>query len=701
MSTRQGASKASENTPLLGQHDEESQNAYTGDDNAATSPRSECDTLSSLDSQPAKGTRRWPTIVALSILCLATVLAIIGFAVPSIAQEYAQQALVFEPDRLSIDSFTSFGVRTRIKGVFYLDASRVQKKAVRELGKAATWIAREVKSDRSELDVYLPDYGDVLLGKARVPPIVVNIRNRHYNHLDILADLEPGDVDGIRRLAKDFLDGRLTELNAKAVAHVPIRSGIIDLGTQTVQQLMSFKGSDVPAKPDFNITNLRLAEYGPPGHPTGVRAKTTVSIANDYPVNFDVPVLNFDILLPDCEQDYVRLATAQTAVIEVLPRQRINASVTGLIEQLPSSLTQVCRKSSSSPLDRLVADYLAGKNATVFVRGADQVEHETPDWIAKILRDTTLPFTLPGHPFDSLIKNFSLTDTHFSLGDQFGDDTRPKISAVVKVLVGLPAEMNVNLDVDRVRADADVYYKGKPMGKLDLSHWQPANATKAGKDLLVQAAIKDVPLEITDGDVFTEVIQQLIFRGRGVHLDVDALVDVNTATALGEFVVRQIPAQGSIFINPIRPGSFSQPHITDIKVVDSSQNTLTLQANANISNPTPYSAHVPYVNASIIVNDTLVGYAWSSADVVPGPNNITVQASWDTSAEGREWISRFLSGYNTTLTIRTHEHSIPGIPNIKFNLTVPTPHATDIFGHFLRGATVRLPLSLSCHSQAG
>lgn len=563
---------------------------------------------------------------------------------------------------------------------------------MRDLGKAATWIAREVKSGQSELEVYLPDYDNVLLGTAQVPPIKVNIRPNHRNSLNIFADLEPGDVDGIRRVAKDFLDGRLDGISVRAIAKVPLRSGLINLGTQTVEQMLRFSGDQVPEKPEYNITNLRFAEYGPPGHPNGVRAKTTVSAKNDYPISFDVPPLNFDILLPDCESDYSRLAIASTAQIHIRPKQMVHASVTGLIEQLPTALTRACPRSSSSPLDRLVADYLAGKNATVYVRGGDQDSDDTPEWIGKILKDTILPFTLPGHPFDNLIKNFSLADTHFSLPDPFAEDSRPTISAVVKVLVGLPNEMNVNLDVDRVRADALVFYKGRKMGKLDLQKWQEANATKIDDDLLVQSVIENAPLEILDNDVFTEVVQQLVFGGKGVALSVAAKVDVDTTTALGNFVVRQIPAQGSIFVKPISRNGLTRPQISDIKVVDSSRETLTLQANANISNPTDYSAHVPHVNVSLVINETLVGYAWSSAEVVPGANDITVRATWDTSDVGREWISRFLSGYNTSLTIMSHKNSIPGLPDIGLNLTIDTPHADEMFGKFMREATVRFSI---------
>lgn len=685
MSSRPDSPNALENTPLLSRQDEESQTTYSGQQNGTAMPRAE--SISSLDAKPTKQ-RRWPTIIALTVLCVGTVIAIIGFAIPSIAQEYAQEALTFEPQSVSIDSFTSFGVRTRIQGDFLLDASKVKKKSLRNLGKAATWVAREVKSGESEVEVYLPEYDDVLLGTARVPPVKVNIRPNHHNNLDILADLEPGDVDGIRRVAKDFLDGRLDGISARAIARVPLRSGLINLGTQMVEQVLHFNKGQVPAKPEYNITNLRFAEYGPPGHPDGVRAKTTISARNDYPISFDVPPLNFDVLLPDCNSEYSRLAIASTDQIRILPKHMVKASVTGFIEQLPTALTRACPRSSSSPLDKLVAEYLAGKNATVYVRGGDQDSQETPDWIGKILGDTTLPFTLPGHPFDKLIKNFSLADTHFSLPDPFAEDSRPTISAVVKVLVGLPNEMNVNLDVDRVRADADVFYKGAKMGKLDLRKWQAANATKIDDDLLIQSDINSAPLEIVDDDVFTEVIQQLVFGGKGVDLDVIAKVDVNTATALGEFVVREIPAQGSIFVNPISRNSFSRPKISDLKVVDTSRNTLTLQANANISNPTDYSAHVPHVNVSIVVNETLVGYAWSSADVVPGSNDITVRASWDTSAVGKEWISQFLSGYNTSITIRSHKDSIHGLPDFGLNVTIPTPHASDIFGKLIREATV-------------
>lgn len=604
-----------------------------------------------------------------------------GLAIPSVIEEYAKEGVVFEPTKLTIDSFTSFGVRARIQGDFYMDASKVEHKATRDLGRFGTWIAREVESKKSTVDVFLPDYSNVLLGSATVPPMKLNIRNHHHNHVDFIADLEPGDVDGIRRIAKDFLDQKIESLKVKAIAQVSVRSGLINVGRQTITQFLTLQGHDVPTVPAFDLQKLRFAEHGMPGHPDGLKAMAVVSIANEYPVNFDVPSLAFEVLLPDCSNDYLVLGTARTDIIHITPQQNISVGVTGIVQQLPTSLTSACPGSNSSPLDSFVADYLGGRETTVYIRGGDQDE-STPEWIENLLRDTLLPFPLPEHEFDSLIKNFSLEDTHFSLPD-LGSEAYPKISAVVKVLVGLPAEMNINMDVDKVRADAEVFYKGDLLGNLDLRKWQSSNATKIDEDLLVESIVKDAPLIISDDSVFSSVVHELLF-GQGVSLDIRAKVDVHTNTALGAFVVRNIPAQGDIFIKPIR-GEFKMPEIKGMKVVDTSEHALTLQAKVNVINPTEYSASVPYCNVSLFVNDTRVGYAWVSADVVPGPNEVIMRASWEVGSVGREWLSQFISGYNTTLTVKTHADSIPRFPNVGLELTMPTP---KIFGHFLKETTV-------------
>lgn len=430
-------------------------------------------------------------------------------------------------------------------------------------------------------------------------------------------------------------------------------------------------------------------------------AEASISIMNDYPLEFDVPPLRFDILVPNClpQEDYLQLAEARTEIAHILPRESVTVNVTGVIQQLPKYLTQACPGSHSSPLDSLLGSYLEGKDTTIFVRGASVQDPSTPGWMTSLIKDTTVPLPLPGHPFDNLIRNFSLADVHFSLPDPFAEPntpgSQPKVSAIVKALVGLPKEMNFNLDVDRVRADADVFYHGKKLGKLDLHKWQEArtshvNDTGRGPELLIESTVKNAPLQITDDDLFTEIIQTLVFDGKGVVLGVKAAVDVHTATVLGEFVVREIPASGKVFVKPIGGSGLSgfKPQIGDLKILETTKSSLRLQAKVNFTNPTVYSAHVPYVNIHILHNDTLVGHATAeNVDVVPGNNtNLLVEALWSPldlggqngSEVGRNLLSQYISGYNTTLTLRTHESTIPSQPDLgralsSLEITVDAP----------------------------
>jgi len=197
------------------------------------------DTTSSLK----KIDRRWPTVFAITILALAIVTIILGaFFAPAVIEEYAKESMVIEPTSLSIDQITPTGVSARVQATFRLDASKVKNKHVRTIGRFGTWLARKVESDTSTVKVYLPEFGNILLGTAVVPPIIVDIRNGRSNKIDFITNLEPGDMDGIRRMANDWLDGRLDKVRVLGKANVSLKSGLIHLGSQAIAESLVFEG---------------------------------------------------------------------------------------------------------------------------------------------------------------------------------------------------------------------------------------------------------------------------------------------------------------------------------------------------------------------------------------------------------------------------------------------------------------------------
>lgn len=228
---------SSESTPLLHRHDDDLTTYGTERRPSATPPGAE-------DGLPSKRRRvPWPTVVSLALLTTSVLgILVFAFAAPAVVKEYAQEAAVFKPTALSIDSTTPDGVRARVQGDFVMDAGRVKSNSMRNFGRLVTWIAREIETGQSDVDVYLPEYGNVLIGNAAVPSIKVNIRNGRHNHVDFLTDLTAGDVKGLHAIAMDWIEGRLGRLSIKARATLHLKTGLIKLGTQTITDTITFEG---------------------------------------------------------------------------------------------------------------------------------------------------------------------------------------------------------------------------------------------------------------------------------------------------------------------------------------------------------------------------------------------------------------------------------------------------------------------------
>lgn len=294
----------------------------------------------------------------------------------------------------------------------------------------------------------------------------------------------------------------------------------------------------------------------------GLAVDVSVLVENKYPFDFTVPPLGFGILVDNCKDSdpHIMVADSLTEGLHIKPDQDIQLNVTGNVRRLPSELTEACPESKKSPLDALLGNYIHGDDMTIYVRGSDSPSPDTPGWITDIMKDITVPISLAGRTFEHLIRNFSLTDVHFELPDPLADpdsdDAQPKVSAKIMALVNLPEEMNFPVDVHHVRADANVYYKGEKLGRLDLHKWQRANSTRVnihGKPvgLEVESLVKNAPLKISNDSLFTDIVQKLLFGGKPVLLTIKADVDVELETALGEIRVQQIPAEGVI---PIKRG---------------------------------------------------------------------------------------------------------------------------------------------------
>ena len=129
------------------------------------------------------------------------------------------------------------------------------------------------------------------------------------------------------------------------------------------------------------------------------------------------------------------------------------------------------------------------------------------------------------------------------------------------------------------------------------------------------------------------------------------------------------------------------PQVGSIAILDTTPTSITLEALVNITNPTEYTAHIPFISIQVLCNETIIGLARATNLSIEAGNNtnLVVGATWNPSLGGepgleigRNLLSEFVSGFNTSLTVRAYRESIPTQPILgdvlsKFNFTINTP----------------------------
>lgn len=318
--------------------------------------------------------------------------------------------------------------------------------------------------------------------------------------------------------------------------------------------------------PDYTIETLVFHDVpaGDDGKMGGVGANVSITAYNEFPIGLTVPSLGFEVLVPNCDpaQPNIKVASAISSAIEVRPKSNVTAEAKGTICELPKSLIKACPLSELSPLDHFMKRYLHGEDAEVFVRGKTSGNGDLPGWINDLIENVTVPIQFPGRSLGNFLRNFTLEDVDFKLPSPFADPSdpgsKPRVSGTVRVLAAIPANLNMNIDVTSIRANGDLFYEGKKLGELNVDKWQKATSKiisqPEAEDLMsIKSRIVDAPIDILDGDTFSDLMQKLLFGDDDVILDVKSNVDVKVKTVLGHLVIRGVPATGKIPVK--RPSS--------------------------------------------------------------------------------------------------------------------------------------------------
>ncbi|KAG5932730.1 hypothetical protein E4U53_001204 [Claviceps sorghi] len=454
--------------------------------------------------------------------------------------------------------------------------------------------------------------------------------------------------------------------------------------------------------PAYTIEDLVFHDvpYGDRGQ-MGIGANVSITTYNEFPIGLTIPSLGFEVLVPNCDssQPNIKVASALSHAIDVHPKSNITVEAQGIIRDLPKSLVKACPSSQLSPLDQFMTRYLHGEDAEVYVRGKAPETGDLPGWIGDLIESITVPLRFSGPSLDNFLRNFTLEDVDFKLPSPFADpsdpDGKPRVSGTVRVVAAIPADLSIDIEVTSLRAKGDLFYHSKKFGELNVEKWQMATSTIIRQtdddDILnVTSRIVNAPIDILDGDTFSDVMQELLFGDHDIILDVESNVDAKVTTVLGDLVIRRIPAKGKVPVKHVPRDMLAglDLEVGELHILNTSSTGVHVRALVNMTNTTPYTASIPFVNVHLLKGTHLLGEATTrNLHFASGRNHdMAIEATWDPSSfggnqahqAGRDLLSDYLSGKNTTMTLKAHRGSIPSLPLIgqalsKINITLSTP----------------------------
>lgn len=495
---------------------------------------------------------RRATIIAASILSImALVVLVVAFVTPSAAREYANQATSVDLKSVKLESFTDDGLTMRIFATTHIDPSKVTNGFVRNVGIFGAWLVGSVSVTIPQIFLTLPKMQDSLVANASVlDPVRICLKKDMDHQIDMLSIITPGDLEVIKGLAYQYANGNMDSLLVRANADVNIKKGILGFGKSSLQQDILLQSSmDVP---HFNISGFSFHDVNE-GDASRLAASARAVIENPFNIELQLPELNWALRLPGCTgKERLTIAYATTSSVTVRARQPAEVTAEAIVSSLPQDFFSVCPKADTSPIDDFLRSYLDGRSATVYVSGSGS--STLPSWMSDFLSELEVPVSVPEtQSAGDLIRDFSLSNVQLQLPSPVAapgsEDALALISATIEAKIMLPKEVNVSVDLNKIKAQTTLSYNSKYFANLHVYNWTSASShVEADGCIMVSSHVEKVPLDVTNNEVFANAATKVLF-GSSVDFGINGTADVGVATALGQFVLRRIPAHGTVMIN--------------------------------------------------------------------------------------------------------------------------------------------------------
>lgn len=492
-------------------------------------------------------------LVAIMFAALVTLVIVAALILPKRAQSYVEKSLQVNISSITVVEVNHNGANLQVDGNLFLNETPSNSKNLdRRLTSALLDMLGPIQMRNLNATILLDTIPQTRAAVANSSAFTVTLGSERRSPFNLLVNVNITNADKIGNFAADVLRGDIKVVpllvNIDATIHrwVSIR--------RVISRRLNYELTEMNGPlPDFNITSIAVQDSVDSGVVGQVALETTVRL----PVDAAIPSANVQISIAGCGQELITLATGQNLPVKLHRNEsHIAVRAIGECREIPTKALAKCKDTPGlSPVDRIMQQYLAGNATTVYISGIA----DGHSWIQDLLAQVSIPVDIPGTQADQLARDIELSNVKFNLPSFLGGGGKPKISGKISGVIDIPADVEVGIEVESIHVLADLLYKKRKFATIESPGWAPATSRfRTSRELQVEVVLRDAPVTITNQDIFSAILSELL--GGNALVDVTGKGDVRVETSLGQFEAHKLPIEaqdieigGFGFLGDVRP----------------------------------------------------------------------------------------------------------------------------------------------------
>lgn len=442
----------------------------------------------------------WSTFIFSFLIVL---IVVITYSTLSNIESLINEAVLPDIQSVSLLDITETGVTVHVIGSIYVEYERIPNYFYRNVLKVAgVLIGGVTVVPRDGCKVYLSGENIPLTHVVDLfpPGQSVDLINRRITEIDFISEAQ--------LIQENVVDLAQSLMTVNRLLPLPL-----DLEVETSPQVKSkwFHYSadtisidhHVVLEPSQMSIPLQIDDLQVSMGNSSVALKVEASTLTELPMEFELSAIEWDVALPDCQNEPTLLGEWVSDAFRVQPKMRASVSVHGKVKEVPSALLEEC-SDGLSPFNRFTNDLLGENELKVFTRAKNCKENEQslPPWLYKVLSSNFFAISAPVPSsqldFVDLVSNYTLENVSLAVPSR-SSGLFAQVNGELSLDVHLPFQaLNVQASVSEIMATFAVLDLSKEIIEVELHgenslNFQSAADSRSG---IVTASANNVNVEV-------------------------------------------------------------------------------------------------------------------------------------------------------------------------------------------------------------